>query len=228
MAPAPVDQSMEALRSTDTGTLARGLCAHSMNGRSDLPSSRLERHEDQLGMCKAFPLLMTVLLVAFAGCSYQDFRRPPLRNYAADLRYKPLRPAEGAAPEIERVDLAEALARWRQMEGPVEETYAVGPGDVLRVSLFVQGQVGGNVVMEVPVTETGRISCPLVGEVQVAGLDTARIHTMTPDEIRAHVLDLFEKAGAGGGLIASTHDLDISITDCQVDALVGAIKECTY
>ena len=126
-------------------------------------------------MCKAFPLLMTVLLVAFAGCSYQDFRRPPLRNYAADLRYKPLRPAEGAAPEIERVDLAEALARWRQMEGPVEETYAVGPGDVLRVSLFGQGQVGGNVVMEVPVTETGRISCPLVGEVQVAGLDTARI-----------------------------------------------------
>ena len=60
------------------------------------------------------------------------------------------------------------------------------------------------------------------------GLDTARIHTMTPDEIRAHVLDLFEKAGAGGGLIASTHDLDISITDCQLDALVGAIKECTY
>ncbi|MCF7818204.1 MAG: hypothetical protein K9M54_10015 [Kiritimatiellales bacterium] len=60
------------------------------------------------------------------------------------------------------------------------------------------------------------------------GLYTGRIHMMTPDEIRAHVLDLFEKAGQHGGLIVSSHDLDMSTTEEQLDALVGAIKECTY
>ncbi len=60
------------------------------------------------------------------------------------------------------------------------------------------------------------------------GLYTGRIHMMTPDEIRAHIFDLFRKAGKSGGLIASSHDLDISTTEEQLDALVGAIKECRY
>ncbi|QHI70679.1 uroporphyrinogen decarboxylase family protein [Tichowtungia aerotolerans] len=60
------------------------------------------------------------------------------------------------------------------------------------------------------------------------GLYTGRIHMMSPEKIRAHVFDLFEQAGPGGGLIASSHDLDISTTEEQLDALVGAIKECTY
>ena len=60
------------------------------------------------------------------------------------------------------------------------------------------------------------------------GLYTGRIHMMTPDEVRAHVFDLFEKAGTGGGLIVSSHDLDISTTEEQLEALVGAIKECRY
>ena len=60
------------------------------------------------------------------------------------------------------------------------------------------------------------------------GLYTGRIHMMAPDEIRAHVFDLFEKSGKGGGLVISSHDLDISTTEEQLDALVGAIKECTY
>lgn len=60
------------------------------------------------------------------------------------------------------------------------------------------------------------------------GLYTGRIHMWSPDEIRAHVFDLFEKAGQGGGLIVSSHDLDISTTEEQLEALTGAIKECTY
>lgn len=60
------------------------------------------------------------------------------------------------------------------------------------------------------------------------GLYTGRVHMMTPDEIRAHVFDLFEQAGQGGGLIVSSHDLDITTTEEQLDALVGAIKECSY
>lgn len=60
------------------------------------------------------------------------------------------------------------------------------------------------------------------------GLNTGRIHLMTPKQIRNHVADLFEKAGQGGGLIVSSHDLDISTTEEQLDALTGAIKECIY
>lgn len=60
------------------------------------------------------------------------------------------------------------------------------------------------------------------------GLNTGRIHLMTPEQIRSHVADLFEKAGQGGGLIVSSHDLDISTTEEQLDALTGAIKECIY
>ncbi|MFA5688632.1 MAG: uroporphyrinogen decarboxylase family protein [Kiritimatiellales bacterium] len=60
------------------------------------------------------------------------------------------------------------------------------------------------------------------------GLYTGRIHMMSPVEIRDHVFDLFEKAGQGGGLIVSSHDLDISTTEEQLTVLVDAIKECRY
>lgn len=60
------------------------------------------------------------------------------------------------------------------------------------------------------------------------GLQTGALHTWEPDEIRQHVFDTFEKAGEGGGLILSTHDIDYAITLEQVEAMVDAIKECTY
>ena len=40
--------------------------------------------------------------------------------------------------------------------------------------------------------------------------------------------DLFEKAGHSGGLIMSTHDIDLTMTDEQLDILVEAIKGCVY
>jgi len=60
------------------------------------------------------------------------------------------------------------------------------------------------------------------------GLDTGKIHTMTPEQARKHVFDLFEQAGAGGGLIMSTHDIDYSVPDETLEAMVAAIKECVY
>ena len=60
------------------------------------------------------------------------------------------------------------------------------------------------------------------------GLSTGRIHTMSPSEIRAHVLGLFEQTGRGGGLIVSSHDIDYAITEVQLEALAGAIRECRY
>jgi uroporphyrinogen decarboxylase len=60
------------------------------------------------------------------------------------------------------------------------------------------------------------------------GLPTDKIHTMTLKEIEIMVQDLFEKAGQGGGLVMSTHDIDITVTDEQLDAFTGAICNCTY
>ena len=60
------------------------------------------------------------------------------------------------------------------------------------------------------------------------GVDTSMLHLMTPEQIHEHVRDLFEKAGHGGGLIISTHDIDYNITIEQLDAFVAAIKSCRY
>lgn len=60
------------------------------------------------------------------------------------------------------------------------------------------------------------------------GIDTGTLHEKSPAQIREHVADLFEKMGAGGGLIMSTHDIDYSISDEQLDTFVDAIKACTY
>jgi len=60
------------------------------------------------------------------------------------------------------------------------------------------------------------------------GIDTARLHLMSLTQIKEHVEDLFMKAGGDGGLIVSTHDLDYSISDEQLDAFVEAIKACVY
>ncbi len=60
------------------------------------------------------------------------------------------------------------------------------------------------------------------------GLQTSAIHMLSPDELRAHVFDIFGKLGEDGGLILSSHDIDYAVTEEQLDAMVGAIKECVY
>jgi uroporphyrinogen-III decarboxylase len=60
------------------------------------------------------------------------------------------------------------------------------------------------------------------------GLPTGDIHRMDTREIRATVQHLFAEAGGGGGLVMSTHDIDYSVTEEQLAAMVDAIKECAY
>jgi uroporphyrinogen decarboxylase len=67
----------------------------------------------------------------------------------------------------------------------------------------------------------GRMGC-------YGGIQTGALHTMSTEQIREHVFALFDRLGPGGGLIMSTHDIDISITDEQLDAFVAAMKACTY
>ncbi len=105
-------------------------------------------------------------------------------------------------------------------DGKVVELYGVF-ADELKVRMLNPLQPDLQDVGEFARTYQGRTGI-------YGGLYTGRIHMMAPDEIRAHVFDLFEKAGQGGGLVVSSHDLDISTTEEQLEALVGAIKECRY
>lgn len=51
----------------------------------------------------------------------------------------------------------------------------------------------------------------------------------TPEDIRRHVREQFELLGApAGGLIFSSHDIDISAPRENIEAMVAAIKACTY
>lgn len=51
----------------------------------------------------------------------------------------------------------------------------------------------------------------------------------TPQQVRDHVLDVFDKLGRkDGGLIFSTHDIPLKTPKENVEAMVGAIRECTY
>ncbi len=126
-------------------------------------------------MKRSLPLAV-VLLAVLTACSYQDFRRPVVRNYASDLFYKPQRPVQDVEAQVRgREELALALARWRQTVGPAREPYTVGAGDVLAVCVFAGGHAQPDIVAELPVSLAGQIGCPLLGRVQVAGLSTTEI-----------------------------------------------------
>lgn len=124
-----------------------------------------------------WPWLTLAALIVLAGCSsYEDFQRPVVRNYAADLFRSSRRPPEGRTAQAERAErLTEALARWREARGKQRQAYAVGPSDVLRVSIFVPAQPEGNSSFELPVGEDGDIKLPLLGDVDVSGFTTKQI-----------------------------------------------------
>ena len=71
--------------------------------------------------------------------------------------------------------LAQALARWRAAAGPSKEDYTVGPQDMLSVSLFVASRADVGSSLQVPVTEQGDVTLPLVGQVHVEGLTATEI-----------------------------------------------------
>ena len=128
-------------------------------------------------MRRALAGLLLSALVAAVGCSsYPDFQRPLLRNYAADLVCGTSRPQEGRKAVSERSKrLAEAVARRRAMAGEPKEQYTVGRGDVLSVFVLVPTQPGTGTVIQLPVSEDGDVTVPLLGKVGIAGLTTGQI-----------------------------------------------------
>ncbi len=127
---------------------------------------------------RVWAVALTVASVLLGGCSYQDFRRPLFRNYAADLFYEPDRPMEKEEEERIAIDteaLAVALVRWRKLHPADEMPYVVGTRDVLRITVFPGGQESDSSVMELAVREDGSIRVPLISDVEVQGLTLREI-----------------------------------------------------
>jgi len=125
---------------------------------------------------KSLATLAVALLIALGGCGYQDFKRPLVRNYAADLFYKPQRPPETAgAEDVKIYELARTLARWNEASASAQQPYKVGPGDVLKVSIIAVDAGEPDLAPELTVTPKGDVACPVLGQVPVAGLSTAQI-----------------------------------------------------
>ena len=129
----------------------------------------------------AICLLAAMLL---AGCSYQDFKRPLIRNYAADLFYKPHRPMGEPEAAVDTEALAGALARWKQSYPAEEAPYTIGKRDLLHIVLSPAGGPETN-VYELPVAEDGTVTLALIGSVNVEGLSTKQVETKLTDLYRA-------------------------------------------
>lgn len=69
-----------------------------------------------------------------------------------------------------------------------EKDYVLGPGDVVRVSIFELYQVGQDYVNQYVVTETGRLSIPDVGIVNAGGLTEAKLEQEIADILSPNLI----------------------------------------
>lgn len=69
--------------------------------------------------------------------------------------------------------IAGALLALAPPAGAQSPTYIVGPGDVLQIMIYAAGERRDDYT--VPVSPTGTITAPLIGEMRVAGLTTLDI-----------------------------------------------------
>jgi polysaccharide export outer membrane protein len=70
---------------------------------------------------------------------------------------------------------------------PPEEFYVVGPGDELRVEVWKEPSLSGNVA----VRPDGFITLPLINEVQVVGLTTEKLREVLQQKYREFVTDAY-------------------------------------
>lgn len=69
-----------------------------------------------------------------------------------------------------------------------EQDYVLGPGDIIRVSIFELYQVGEDYLNQYIVTETGKVSIPDVGIVTAEGLTEAKLEQEIADILSPNVI----------------------------------------
>ncbi len=147
-----------------------------------------DSREDQTIFWHRAGSLVAALLVLFVGCSHQDLSRPIYYNPLGDVLDggEPF-VEEDRAIELSRAEkFAQALARWRAESGQPKETdYEIGPGDILKISIYALESPDRKSDLYTVVSQKGKISLPLVGEMHSAGL--------TPREVQRKLVQAYSE-----------------------------------
>jgi len=86
----------------------------------------------------------------------------------------------GLRPWLSRALLVLLLAHGRAVVGADPADYGLGPGDVVKITVFQNPDL----TTETRVTEAGTVTFPLVGQIQAAGLSTARLELAIAEKLR--------------------------------------------
>lgn len=113
--------------------------------------------------------------LTLTGCAYQNFTRPLFRNYVSDAIYSHTRPpdARPTVPDDYRQQ-AQALGRWRDLAAEPDD-YVVGPGDVIKLSVFAAERTDAGLNVDLLVDNRGTVQLPLVGTTEVGGLTLTQV-----------------------------------------------------
>jgi len=123
--------------------------------------------------------LLSVLTVCLVGCGNKFFDPTQVGRF---------RPVPAVNVILDSLGVAEeAPSAWTDAEEPkpidamvFETDYVLGPGDIVRISIFELLQEETVFISDYIVTETGKISIPEVGEVEAAGFTESQLE----EEIR--------------------------------------------
>src|SRR5581483_1836463 len=92
----------------------------------------------------------------------------------------------GCTKELRRTETPVA-PEINNPQAPGEESYVVGPGDVLQVVVWREPSLSGSVT----VRPDGFVTLPLVNEVQVVGLKTSELRDTLEKRFREFVTDAY-------------------------------------
>jgi polysaccharide export outer membrane protein len=90
------------------------------------------------------------------------------------------RARRGLRPWFARVLLVLLLAQGRAVVGADPADYGLGPGDVVKITVFQNPDL----MTETRVTEAGTVTFPLVGQIQAAGQSTAQLERAIAQKLR--------------------------------------------
>jgi polysaccharide export outer membrane protein len=121
-----------------------------------------------LKMFRAVICTVLAVFVLAGGTLVQAQSRRPQDNRTQDSRAQDSRAAENGVT---------------RMEGEPANAYAIGVGDVLEISVWKNNDLNATV----PVRPDGRISVPLLGDVQAAGLTPLALRQMLTEGYKEYV-----------------------------------------
>ena len=134
-------------------------------------------HEDeQTSVRSALGRFLAVWMIAQMCCSL-----PVLAYFRSQEQIRQVKAINQPSPPSNRNDSIPKQAANSQ----TREDFIIGPGDVLSVVVWKEPEVSGSV----PVRPDGKISLPLMNDVQAAGLTALQLRSMITDKLKGFIAD---------------------------------------